>query len=80
MGKRVQANLGAKNHLVVLPDANKQSFVNAVNGAAFGAAGQRCMAISVLVTVGKTTKEWVKDVVADAKLLKTGSGFDPKVI
>ena len=78
LGKRVQANLGAKNHLVVLPDANKQSFVNAVNGAAFGAAGQRCMAISVLVTVGKTTKEWVKDVVADAKLLKTGSGFDPK--
>ena len=65
---------------MVLPDANKQSFVNAVNGAAFGAAGQRCMAISVLVTVGKTTKEWVKDVVADAKLLKTGSGFDPKVI
>ncbi|RCK55615.1 putative methylmalonate-semialdehyde dehydrogenase [acylating], mitochondrial [Candida viswanathii] len=77
LGKRVQANLGAKNHLVVLPDAHKQSFVNAVNGAAFGAAGQRCMAISVLVTVGKT-KEWVQDVIKDAKLLNTGSGFDPK--
>ena len=75
LGKRVQANLGAKNHLVVLPDANKQQFVNAINGAAFGAAGQRCMAISVLVTVGKT-KEWINDVVKDAKLLKVGSGYD----
>lgn len=75
LGKRVQANLGAKNHLVVLPDANKQHFVNAINGAAFGAAGQRCMAISVLVTVGKT-KEWVADIVKDAKQLKVGSGFD----
>ncbi|CAK9439900.1 uncharacterized protein LODBEIA_P40000 [Lodderomyces beijingensis] len=75
LGKRVQANLGAKNHLVVLPDAPKQQFVNALNGAAFGAAGQRCMAISVLVTVGKT-KEWIADVIKDAKLLKTGSGFD----
>lgn len=75
LGKRVQANLGAKNHLVVLPDADKQQFVNALNGAAFGAAGQRCMAISVLVTVGKT-KEWVNDVIADAKQLKVGSGFD----
>ncbi|KAK6199378.1 mitochondrial aldehyde dehydrogenase [Scheffersomyces amazonensis] len=75
LGKRVQANLGAKNHLVVLPDAPKQQFINALNGAAFGAAGQRCMAISVLVTVGKT-KEWISDIVHDAKLLKTGSGFD----
>lgn len=75
LGKRVQANLGAKNHLVVLPDADKAAFVNAVNGAAFGAAGQRCMAISVLVTVGKTA-EWVQDIVADAKNLKVGSGFD----
>ncbi|EGW35696.1 mitochondrial aldehyde dehydrogenase [Spathaspora passalidarum NRRL Y-27907] len=77
LGKRVQANLGAKNHLVVLPDANKQQFVNAINGAAFGAAGQRCMAISVLVTVGKT-REWIDDIVKDAKQLVTGSGFDPK--
>ncbi|RLV91287.1 Methylmalonate-semialdehyde dehydrogenase acylating mitochondrial [Spathaspora sp. JA1] len=77
LGKRVQANLGAKNHLVVLPDANKQQFVNAINGAAFGAAGQRCMAISVLVTVGKT-REWIEDIVKDAKGLVTGSGFDSK--
>ncbi|KAI5954957.1 ALD6 [Candida jiufengensis] len=75
LGKRVQANLGAKNHLVVLPDAPKQQFINALNGAAFGAAGQRCMAISVLVTVGKT-KEWIQDIVKDASQLITGSGFD----
>ncbi|CAI5759246.1 unnamed protein product [Candida verbasci] len=75
LGKRVQANLGAKNHLVVLPDAPKQQFINALNGAAFGAAGQRCMAISVLVTVGKT-KEWIQDIVKDASKLITGSGFD----
>ncbi|KAK7951883.1 uncharacterized protein PG986_007611 [Apiospora aurea] len=45
-GKRVQANLGAKNHAAVLPDCNKNHFLNAVTGAAFGAAGQRCMALS----------------------------------
>ena len=77
LGKRVQANLGAKNHLVVLPDANKSQFINAVNGAAFGAAGQRCMAISVLVTVGPETKAWVEDIVHDGAQLKVGSGFDP---
>lgn len=76
-GKRVQSNMGAKNHLIVLPDADKAQFINAVNGAAFGAAGQRCMAISVLVTVGKT-QEWIQDIVADAKKLVVGSGFDGK--
>lgn len=75
LGKRVQANLGAKNHLIVLPDADKAHFINAVNGAAFGAAGQRCMAISVLVTVGPTTKQWVEEVARDASQLVVGSGF-----
>lgn len=76
LGKRVQANLGAKNHLIVLPDADKSHFINAVNGAAFGAAGQRCMAISVLVTVGPKTKLWVEEVAHDASKLVVGSGFD----
>lgn len=76
LGKRVQANLGAKNHLIVLPDADKAHFVNALNGAAFGAAGQRCMAISVLVTVGEKTKQWVEEVAQDAAKLVVGSGFD----
>ncbi|CUM62705.1 uncharacterized protein PRCAT00000261001 [Priceomyces carsonii] len=76
LGKRVQANLGAKNHLIVLPDADKHQFINALNGAAFGAAGQRCMAISVLIAVGKT-KEWLPEIVRDAAKLNVGSGFDP---
>lgn len=76
-GKRCQANGAAKNHMIILPDANKAQAVNAVIGAAMGACGQRCMAISVLVTVGKT-KEWVDDVVAEAKKLVVGSGFDKK--
>ncbi|OBA23429.1 mitochondrial aldehyde dehydrogenase [Metschnikowia bicuspidata var. bicuspidata NRRL YB-4993] len=76
LGKRVQANLGAKNHLIVLPDADKSHFINALNGAAFGAAGQRCMAISVLVTVGEKTKKWVEEVASDAAKLRVGSGFD----
>lgn len=46
-GKRVQANLGAKNHAVIMNDANKNLTLNALAGAAFGAAGQRCMALSV---------------------------------
>ncbi|MDR9777969.1 aldehyde dehydrogenase family protein, partial [Rhizobium hidalgonense] len=52
-GKRVQCMMGAKNHAVILPDANKQQTLNNIAGAAFGAAGQRCMALSVVVLVGK---------------------------
>ncbi|KAH8170215.1 aldehyde dehydrogenase family protein [Sarocladium implicatum] len=74
-GKRVQANLGAKNHAAVLPDANKNHFVNSIAGAAFGAAGQRCMALSTLVMVGET-KEWLGDVAEQAKLLKVSGGFE----
>lgn len=74
-GKRVQANLGAKNHAIVVPDANKNRTVGAVAGAAFGAAGQRCMALSVLVTVGPA-KEWIPDIVEAAKNLKVSAGFE----
>ena len=52
-GKRVQSMMGAKNHAVVLPDANKEQTLNALVGAGFGAAGQRCMATSVVVLVGR---------------------------
>lgn len=75
-GKRVQANLGAKNHAVVLPDCSRQSTINAIAGAAFGAAGQRCMALSTVVLVGEDPKEWVDDLVAAAKALKTDGGFE----
>ncbi|ODV58115.1 CoA-acylating methylmalonate-semialdehyde dehydrogenase [Ascoidea rubescens DSM 1968] len=76
-GKRCQANLGAKNHLVIMKDANKEQFINGVIGAAFGAAGQRCMAISVLVCVGESEK-WIKELIRESKKLKVGSGFDEK--
>ncbi|KAK4701187.1 hypothetical protein P7C70_g5053, partial [Phenoliferia sp. Uapishka_3] len=76
-GKRVQANLGAKNHCIIMPDANKNFALNSIVGAAFGAAGQRCMALSVLITVGDA-QSWVPELVERAKGLKVGSGFDPE--
>jgi len=74
-GKRVQANLGAKNHAAVLPDCNKNHALNAIAGAAFGAAGQRCMALSTLVMVGET-KEWVAEIAERAKEIKMDGGFE----
>ncbi|KAF7555161.1 hypothetical protein G7Z17_g2386 [Cylindrodendrum hubeiense] len=74
-GKRVQANLGAKNHAAVLPDCNKNNFIQSVVGAAFGAAGQRCMALSTVVFVGNT-KDWLPDLVESAKALKVNGGFE----
>lgn len=74
-GKRCQANLGAKNHAAVLPDCNKNSTLNAIAGAAFGAAGQRCMALSTLVLVGET-KNWVNDIADRAKALNVNGGFE----
>ena len=75
-GKRVQANLGAKNHAAVLPDANRNHALNAIAGAAFGAAGQRCMALSTLVMVGEA-KEWLPEIAERAKALKVDGGFEP---
>ncbi|MEC8963156.1 MAG: aldehyde dehydrogenase family protein, partial [Pseudomonadota bacterium] len=56
-GKRVQALCGAKNHMVVMPDADMGQVVDAVMGAAYGSAGERCMAVSVVVTVGDDTAD-----------------------
>jgi malonate-semialdehyde dehydrogenase (acetylating)/methylmalonate-semialdehyde dehydrogenase len=75
-GKRVQSMMGAKNHAVILPDANKEQALNALAGAAFGAAGQRCMATSVAVFVG-AAKDWLPDVVTRAKALKVNAGTEP---
>jgi malonate-semialdehyde dehydrogenase (acetylating) / methylmalonate-semialdehyde dehydrogenase len=72
-GKRAQCMMGAKNHAVVMPDANKEQSLNALVGAGFGAAGQRCMATSVAVLVGKAN-EWIPDIVAKAKSLKVNAG------
>jgi malonate-semialdehyde dehydrogenase (acetylating)/methylmalonate-semialdehyde dehydrogenase len=72
-GKRVQCMMGAKNHAVVLPDANKEQTLNALAGAAFGAAGQRCMAASTAVLVGEA-QSWIPELVGKAKSLKVGAG------
>ena len=61
--KRVQAMAGAKNHMVIMPDANKEQVISNLVGASCGAAGQRCMAISVAVFVGDA-KQWIPDVQA----------------
>jgi malonate-semialdehyde dehydrogenase (acetylating)/methylmalonate-semialdehyde dehydrogenase len=73
-GKRAQCMMGAKNHAIVMPDANKDQALNALVGAAFGAAGQRCMATSVGVLVGEAGK-WIPDIVAKAKTLKVNAGI-----
>lgn len=75
-GKRVQCNNGAKNHCVVLPDANKNKSISQIVGAAFGAAGQRCMALSVAVFVG-SSRNWIHDIVEAAKRLKVNAGHVP---
>src|SRR5690606_19118309 len=74
-GKRVQCMMGAKNHAVVLPDANKEQTLNAMAGAAFGAAGQRCMAASTAVMVGEA-RNWIPELVAKAKTLKVNAGTE----
>ncbi len=74
-GKRVQCMMGAKNHAVVLPDANKEQTLNAIAGAAFGAAGQRCMAASTLVLVGEA-RNWIPEIVEKAKTLKVNAGTE----
>jgi malonate-semialdehyde dehydrogenase (acetylating)/methylmalonate-semialdehyde dehydrogenase len=75
-GKRVQSMMGAKNHAVVLPDANKEHTLNALAGAAFGAAGQRCMAASVAVFVGES-RQWLPALVQRAQGLKVNAGSEP---
>ncbi len=75
-GKRVQSMMGAKNHAVVLPDANREQTLNALAGAGFGAAGQRCMATSVVVLVG-ASKDWLPALVEKAKTLKVNAGHEP---
>ncbi|UZE24485.1 CoA-acylating methylmalonate-semialdehyde dehydrogenase [Pseudomonas sp. B21-056] len=75
-GKRVQSMMGAKNHAVVLPDANRGQTLNALVGAGFGAAGQRCMATSVVVMVG-AARQWLPELKALAQKLKVNAGSEP---
>jgi len=76
-GKRVQAFGGAKNHMIIMPDADMDQAVDALIGAAYGAAGERCMAISVAVPVGQATAdELVKRLVPRVESLKVGPSTD----
>lgn len=77
-GKRVQSMMGAKNHCVILPDANREQAINNLLGSAFGAAGQRCMANPVAVLVGETAG-WLDEIVAKASEMKVGPGSDRTV-
>ncbi|KAJ9705582.1 hypothetical protein PVL29_003582 [Vitis rotundifolia] len=75
-GKRVQSNIGAKNHAIVMPDASMDATLNALVSAGFGAAGQRCMALSTVVFVGGS-KSWEDKLVERAKALKVNAGIEP---
>lgn len=67
---------GAKNHGVVMPDANKENTLNQLVGAAFGAAGQRCMALSTAILVGEA-RNWLPELVERSKALRVNAGTAP---
>jgi malonate-semialdehyde dehydrogenase (acetylating)/methylmalonate-semialdehyde dehydrogenase len=77
-GKRVQALGGAKNHLVVMPDADLDDAADALMGAAYGSAGERCMAISVAVAVGNSADKLIAKLEPRVRALKVGPGTDPE--
>jgi malonate-semialdehyde dehydrogenase (acetylating) / methylmalonate-semialdehyde dehydrogenase len=78
-GKRVQALGGAKNHMIVMPDADMDQAVDALMGAGFGSAGERCMAISVAVPVGdKTADRLVEALAPKIRMMKVGPATDPE--
>ena len=77
-GKRVQALGGAKNHAIVMPDADMENTVSALMGAAYGSCGERCMAISVAVAVGEETADvLVEGLAKRLDVLKVGAGSEP---
>jgi malonate-semialdehyde dehydrogenase (acetylating)/methylmalonate-semialdehyde dehydrogenase len=77
-GKRVQCFGGAKNHMLIMPDADMDQTVDALIGAGYGSAGERCMAISVAVPVGeKTADELVRRLIPRVESLKIGPSTDP---
>ena len=76
-GKRVQCQGGAKNHVVVLPDADQETTTRIIADSAFGCAGQRCLAVSVTIAVGKA-KDWFREsITAAASSLHVGNGLEP---
>jgi malonate-semialdehyde dehydrogenase (acetylating)/methylmalonate-semialdehyde dehydrogenase len=78
-GKRVQCQGGAKNHVVVMPDADLEMTAKIVGDSAFGCAGQRCLAVSTAITVGEASKNFPGVLVDLASKLKVGNGLEPGV-
>lgn len=78
-GKRVQCQGGAKNHAVILPDADLETATQIISDSAFGCAGQRCLAVSVAVTVGEAQHTFRDSIAETASSLKVGSGLDETV-
>jgi len=78
-GKRMQCQGGAKNHVVVLPDADMQQATQIIGESAFGCAGQRCLAVSVAVTVGEAQKTFRDTIAEAASSMRVGSGLEPDV-
>ncbi|MGO9435454.1 MAG: CoA-acylating methylmalonate-semialdehyde dehydrogenase [Terracidiphilus sp.] len=78
-GKRVQCQGGAKNHVVVLPDADPETTTKIIADSAFGCAGQRCLAVSVTVAIGEAQSWFRESIAAAAAGLKVGNGLDPAV-
>ncbi len=70
--------MAAKNHATIMPDADKQKTIDDIVGAAFGAAGQRCMALSAAVFVGES-KNWIPEIATKAAQLKVSEGTQPGV-
>ena len=75
-GKRVQCQGGAKNHVVVLPDADMDTTTQIITDSAFGCAGQRCLAVSVAITVGDAKHTFRDSIAASAESIKVGSGLE----
>ncbi len=78
-GKRAQCQGGAKNHVIVLPDADMQMATQIINDSAFGCAGQRCLAVSVAVTIGEAQKTFRESITEAASALRVGNGLDQGV-
>jgi malonate-semialdehyde dehydrogenase (acetylating)/methylmalonate-semialdehyde dehydrogenase len=78
-GKRAQCQGGAKNHVLILPDADLDAATRIVTDSAFGCAGQRCLAISVAVVVGQAQSEFTKGMLGAARSIRVGNGLDPAV-
>jgi malonate-semialdehyde dehydrogenase (acetylating)/methylmalonate-semialdehyde dehydrogenase len=78
-GKRVQCQGGAKNYVVIMPDADLEMSAKIVSDSAFGCAGQRCLAVSSAITVGEASKKFTDAIVDIASTLKVGNGLDESV-